>query len=120
MSTNKQKIRFAVIGSRRGRSFVNSVKRLEIGIELAAVCDNDTEYLKEWKNQYGDNIKVYSDYQQVLNDPDIDAVCIATPLALHARQAIDAMRAGKHVLSEVIAATTIEECWDLVEAARST
>ncbi len=116
---NKQPVRFAVIGSSRGKSFAYSASKLGGAAVLTAVCDNNLENLKQWKHEYGDSIKTYSDYQQVLNDPDIDAVCVATPLTLHARQSIDAIRAGKHVLSEVIAATTIEECWELVEAVRN-
>ncbi len=119
MNTKEQTIRFAVIGSRRGRSFAYSARKLGGGVKLTAVCDNNLENLKQWKDQYGDSIKVYSDYQQVLNDPDIDAVCIATPLTMHARQSIDAIRAGKHVLCEVIAAHTLEDCWELVETVRN-
>lgn len=51
---------------------------------------------------------------------DIDAVFIATPMLIHARQAIQAMKAGKHVLSEVAAAHTIEDCWELVETVEQT
>ena len=45
---------------------------------------------------------------------------IASPLGFHAQHAIQALRAGKHVLLEVPAAETVEECWDLVEAVRTT
>lgn len=115
---HKKKIRFAVIGSRRGKSFIRTAKTLNGAAVLAAICDNSEDYLQQWRQEYGDTIKIYSDYQQVLNDPDIDAVCIATPLTLHARQAIDAIKAGKHVLSEVIAAHTLEDCWELLETVR--
>jgi predicted dehydrogenase len=117
MSQTIKPIRFAVIGARRGRTFILSANSLcESGVTLAAVCDRDLLALEEWKDTPG--VKCYSDYEQVLNDPEIDAVCIATPVPLHARQAIAALEAGKHVLSEVTAAYTLDECWDLVAAVR--
>jgi predicted dehydrogenase len=117
MSNNIQPLRFAVIGAGRGRTFITAAEFLcGNGIQLAAICDNYPPALDEWRDMPG--IKLYSDYEQVLNDPDIDAVCIATPLHLHGRQAIAALEAGKHVLSEVTAAFTMEECWDLVAAAK--
>ena len=57
------------------------------------------------------HIKVYKDgYQELLADPDIEAVIIAVPLHLHAKVAIDAMLAGKHVLTEKLMAKTVAEC----------
>jgi len=56
-------------------------------------------------------------YRDLLARDDVDAVLVATPMPLHAPMSIEALRAGKHVLSEVAAATTLEECWDLVAAA---
>jgi predicted dehydrogenase len=49
-----------------------------------------------------------------------DAVIIATPMGMHARQSIEAMRAGKHVLSEVAACTTHREALDLIRTVRET
>ena len=104
--SSKNNLRFAVIGARRGGSFIRSAENLE-GIQLVAICDASAERLKEWEGVAG--VKLYSNYEQVLADPEIDAVCIATPLLLHATQAIAALEAGKHVLSEVTAITTLEE-----------
>jgi len=55
-------------------------------------------------------------YRELLKRDDIDAVVIATPVPLHAKMAADAMRAGKHVLSEVGGAYTLDDCWDIVDA----
>lgn len=55
-------------------------------------------------------VKVYTDYMDVMNDPDIEAVIIATPLFLHAPMAIAAMMSGKHVLCEKLMAHNIAEC----------
>jgi predicted dehydrogenase len=53
-------------------------------------------------------------------DSDLDAVIVASPMPLHVAHSVQAMRAGKHVLSEVTAATTIEQCWELFEAVKAT
>lgn len=116
--TQSTPIRFAVIGARRGRSFIDSAGTVGQDIQLTAICDKSPAMLAPWSDQPG--LKLYSDYEQVLSNPDIDAVCIATPVPLHARQAIAALRAGKHVLSEVTAAYTLDECRELIEAVEST
>ena len=60
------------------------------------------------------------DYKNLLGRGDVDAVLIVTGNEDHAYMAMDAMRAGKHVLSEVPSATTIDECWQLVRTAEET
>ncbi len=112
--SNSQPIRFAVIGAGRGRSFIKATENPETNVQLVAICDRNPEALSKWKDSEG--IALYSEIDQVLNDPNVDAVCVATPVHLHARQAIAALKAGKHVLSEVTAAYNLEECWDLVKA----
>jgi predicted dehydrogenase len=107
-------LRFAVVGAHRGRSFISSAAALSQEVQLVAVCDIDPEALAPWSDESA--IRLYGDYEQVLNDPNIDAVCIATPVPLHARQAIQALEAGKHVLSEVTANYSIEEGWELIRA----
>ena len=60
----------------------------------------------------------YTDYEELLKDPNVDAVHINSPIADHAPQSIAALEAGKHVASTVPAATTIDECRQIVEAQR--
>jgi len=115
-------IRFAVVGAGRvagtgtgrGKSFVHSAEAMPEIVQLVAVCDLDEDTQAEWRAR-GD-VRVYGDYQKLLEDGDVDAVCLSTPVTLHARQAIEALNAGKHVLSEVPAAYQVDECFDLVEA----
>ena len=60
----------------------------------------------------------YTDFQQLLQDPNIDAVHINSPIPDHAAQSIAALKAGKHVACTVPMGTTIEECRQIVEAQR--
>jgi len=118
MKKPKKKLRCAVVGARRGKTFINAAENSEAGIELVAICDQSETALVEWKEQ--PSVRLYTDFEQLLNDPDVDAVCIATPVPIHARQAIAALEAGKHVLSEVTACFTVEEGWDLIAAVERT
>lgn len=110
----KRPLRFAVVGARRGRTFVRSAQQFPDLVRLVAVCDTSAAALAEWSADA--SVRCYDDYQHVLHDAEIDAVCLATPVPLHARQAIAALEAGKHVLSEVTAAYEIDEAWELVAA----
>jgi predicted dehydrogenase len=119
-------LRFAVVGAGRvagtgtgrGKTFTHAAEALPGAVELVAVCDLDEQTCDEWRAR-GD-VRVYNDYQKLLEDPEVDAVCLATPVLLHARQAIDALNAGKHVLSEVPGSYDLQDCFDLVEAVERT
>ena len=112
-------IRLAVAGGNRGSRFDQVIGWLEGKVELAAVCDPADQVRAEW-TEGRPGLKTYSSFEDLVEDPEIDAVFIATPMLLHASQAITALNAGKHVLSEVIAATTLEECYALVETVEKT
>lgn len=112
-------VRLAVVGGRRGRSFHKTLERLTDAVVLAAVCDSDESVLDGWRQQYP-SARSYGRFEELLDDDEVDAVLLATPLQLHARQAIAALKAGKHVLSEVTAANTLDECWELVETVEAT
>ena len=115
----KSPFRLAIAGGRRGGSFTNALELLRDKIQLVAVCDPSDAVRTRWLSE-DPSISAYDSFERMLDDPAIDAVFIATPMTLHAQQAVQALNAGKHVLSEVIAAVTIEECWELVEAVEKT
>ncbi len=77
-----------------------------------------------FNRKYGANarkeIKVYTDYKELLEDKNIEAVVIALPLHLHAQVAIDAMKAGKHVLCEKLMAWNVPQCKEMIKAADET
>lgn len=59
----KLPIRFAVVGARRGRSFINSAKNISDTIKLAAVCDINEDKLALWRDE--EDVRVYDDYQKM-------------------------------------------------------
>ena len=65
-------------------------------------------------------VKVFEDWKQLVKDPDIEAVIIATPLFLHAPIAIAAMMEGKHVLCEKLMAHNVAQCKLMCRAAEDT
>lgn len=110
-----KKCKIGVVGLNRGNIHaLNSLKAENI--ELKAVCDIDRDKADARAKSYGDGVKVYYDHRELLADPEIDAVVMATPIDIHAETVIDALEAGKHVLSEVIVATTIDDIYRVGEA----
>ena len=72
--------------------------------------------------QYGvnpKNIYSYQNYDQMASNREIEAVYIALPNGMHAEYTIRAHQAGKHVLSEKPMANTVEECRQMIDAART-
>jgi hypothetical protein len=123
-----EKIRLGIIGvGSRGTGHVRNLLKLE-GVEIRAVADivpSSVENVQNLAEKAGrPRPAAYTrgeyDYQRLCAEADLDLVYVATPWAWHARMCVEAMKAGKHVAVEVPAATTIEECWQLVETAEST
>ncbi|MFP6618953.1 MAG: Gfo/Idh/MocA family oxidoreductase [Pirellulaceae bacterium] len=82
---------------------------------LEAVCRRDPGKLESFREDF-DVPRSYSDAQQLLADPEIDAVYIATPVYLHQQQAVAAANQGKHVLVEKPMAMSVAECDTMIEA----
>ncbi len=112
-------LKIAVAGGNRGARFDQVLNQLRERVELVAVCDPDDQVRAEWTLDRP-NLKAYAEFEEMVEDPNIEAVFVATPMFLHAGQALTALNAGKHVLSEVIAATTLDECYALVETVEKT
>ncbi|MCP4786997.1 MAG: Gfo/Idh/MocA family oxidoreductase [Fuerstiella sp.] len=88
-------------------------------IELTALCTRRPERLAEIADRL-DVEKRYTDYQQLLADPDVDAVSVTTHFYDHRQITIDALRAGKYVLLEKPMAPTVADCDQIVKAAEET
>lgn len=73
-----------------------------------------TQYGYKTEDEARKHIKVYTgDYEELINDPDVEAVIIALPLWLHDVAAFKAMRAGKHVLTEKLMGQTVSRCKEM-------
>jgi predicted dehydrogenase len=86
------------VGS-QGRHHLNNMAGLP-GFEIRTLCDVLPFQLEAAVKQVGPKAGTVTDYRRILDDPDIDAVVIATPFNFHARPMIDALDAGKHVYCE--------------------
>jgi predicted dehydrogenase len=115
MNISSSRLNIGIVGAcGRGGSFASNLALLP-GLHVHAVCDTNTDKLTETARLFG-AAEAYSDYQQMLERSDLDAVIIGTPMPLHAPQAIAALQRNLHVLSEVPAAISVEECRALVHA----
>ena len=79
------------------------------GSEVVAVMSRDEEKARSYAERHGIG-RYYSDAQSLVNDPEVNAVYIATPPSSHATFAIMAMKAGKPVYVEKPLAASYEDC----------
>ncbi|MEO8000063.1 MAG: bi-domain-containing oxidoreductase, partial [Gemmatimonadaceae bacterium] len=86
---------------------------------LRAVCASNGTRSKSYASRFKAEYAT-TDFDEILNDKDIDAVIIASRNPLHANQALQALQAGKHVFVEKPMALTEEECHALLKAERET
>jgi predicted dehydrogenase len=112
-AVNNGKIGVGVLGLGQGRSHLRAFQLLD-GSTVAAVCDQDTVLAGRVAQEHGIE-KRHPAYEAMLEDPAIDLVVVATPDHLHGQHAIMALEAGKHVLSEIPMAITLDECRRIIE-----
>ncbi len=111
----------AVIGlNGKGKSAIKDVLRTE-GSRLVAICDVDSEILRkraaDIESEHGIKVKTYTDYREILDSKDIDAIIITTPNHWHALMAIQGCQAGKDVYCEKPVCHNIWEGRRIIEAA---
>ena len=121
-------LRVGVVGLGRGQAGISGFTLVPGGY-IAAICDINAarrertlKYLADKKAPtpkiYGD--KGPEDWKRMCEDPEIDLIYNSTPWQLHVPIALYAMEHGKHVVTEVPSAFTVEECWKLVETSERT
>ena len=102
------KIRFGIAGlGRIARRMVSAMASCEEA-ELYGVASRSLERAQAFQQEYG-AVKAYGSYEEMFQDPDIDAVYLAVPNSLHVPLAMQAMAQGKAVLCEKPFAPTREE-----------
>lgn len=121
-------VRIGFVGlGMRGPGAVQRMMHIE-GVEIAAICDKRrscTDAVEKMLAESGfPKPAVYTDsedaWKQMCQRDDLDLIYIATPWELHTPMAVYAMKQGKHAATEVPAATTMDECWQLVETSEQT
>lgn len=108
----------AIVGLGFGAEFIPIYQRHPLA-RLHAICQRDKKKL----DAIGEAFEVerrFSDYMELLRDPELDAVHINSPIPDHAWMAIAALEAGKHVACTVPMATSIEDCRRIVELQQKT
>lgn len=111
------KLRFGVLGAGQISRLACPELQSHLGAEVVAVSDSHPARLAELSSALG-GVKSYADSRELCAAPDIDAVYVATPNALHAELAVAALEHGKHVLVEKPFATSAEEAERMVEASK--
>lgn len=119
------RIGFVGVGA-RGSAAVGRISRID-GVKIVAICDELDEQAQKAKKRIktdGHPAVIYSgkedSWMDLCRRDDLDLIYICTPWALHAPVAIYAMEQGKHVATEIPAATTVEDCWKLVRTSEKT
>ena len=114
-----KKVRIGVMGVYRGDSMIKYCKIAQ-NAEIVAICDKWEDGLEEAKKRNeGFDITYYNNFEDFIKH-DMDAVVLANYANEHAPFAIAAMKAGKHVFSEVLPVQTMKEAVELVEAVEET
>ncbi|MCP4639668.1 MAG: Gfo/Idh/MocA family oxidoreductase, partial [bacterium] len=121
-------VRIGFVGvGRRGTHLLDTLLQLP-GVEIPAVCDVIPAHASAAQDRVekarGTRPVAYTkgdhDYENLVKRDDLDAVVTATPWNWHTPVMVAAMRAGKCAATEVPAAITVEQCWELVNTSEET
>lgn len=116
-------VRIAVIGlGNRGVGAVYRLAKIPTAT-VTVLCDVQQRYVDRAQKYLMHKVDTYTgeeDWKKICERPDIDLIYVCTHWDLHAPIALYAMEHGKHVVMEVPAALTMEECWALVDMAEKT
>jgi len=114
---SQQKLNIAIVGLGFGKEFI-PIYQHHPNTNMYAICQRSKDKLAEVGDQYK-VAKRYDSFEELIQDPNVDAVHINSPIHLHAPQSVQALQAGKHVACTVPAATTVEDCQAIVNAANA-
>lgn len=115
---NTGRVKVGIIGSQfEADIHAESFRILPDEAEVVAVASPTPGHAEEFARRHG-LPRWFTDYRQMLAEPDLDMVTIAAPNALHARMTVDAALAGKHVVCEKPLCMTLEEADLMIETCR--
>ncbi len=123
---DKVRIGFVGVGL-QGSSHIRNLLRID-KVEIKAVCDIvewKVRRIQKWAEEAGQPapegyFRSETDFKRLCERDDLDLVYTATPWRWHVPVLVAAMRAGKHAATEVPAAVTLDECWQMVRTAEKT
>jgi predicted dehydrogenase len=115
---SKKKLNVAIVGLGFGAEFI-PIYQHHPNANMYAICQRDPKKLKAVGDAFGVEAR-YTDFKELLKDPNIDAVHINSPIPDHGWMSIAALKAGKHVSCTVPMATSIEECKQIVDLVKKT
>src|SRR3954452_7432946 len=113
-ATRRDTIRVGVVGTGFGAAVHIPALKKVADFDVVAVCSRHPERAHLAAAQHGIQTAV-SDFRELMRDPDVDAVVIATPPFLHHSMVIAALEEGKHVLCEKPMAKSLAESRDMVK-----
>ena len=102
-----------------GREHIERIQNRIRGAQVVAVCDVFEEGAKKGAEIAGAGTKVYTDFNEAINDPDVNAVVVTTPGQFHKGPVLAAIKAGKPVFCEKPLATSLEDAKKVVEAEKA-
>ncbi|HLA42295.1 MAG TPA: Gfo/Idh/MocA family oxidoreductase [Aggregatilineales bacterium] len=112
-------LKLAIIGvGWAGERQIQAIRELGRKVEVVSLVDNDSVFLAQKAAESGIST-TYTDYHDALRDSTIDAVSICLPHQLHHPVALDAARAGKHILCEKPLAMTVDDATAMIDAAEA-
>jgi UDP-N-acetyl-2-amino-2-deoxyglucuronate dehydrogenase len=105
---------FAIVGCGFiAKKHATSIDKID-GARLVAVCDKVPATMEFYKEQY--DAKTYTEIEQMIENEDIDVVCICTPSGFHASISVQIAEAKKHIIVEKPIAMTIEDTDKIIDA----
>lgn len=116
MSSKNKQVRIAVVGMGIGRPNGSALSRNARG-KVVALCDLDEDRMKGFAKDLPGTQKLYTDYKEMCQATDIDAVFVGTPNQWHVPIALEAVKNGKHVMVTKPLADSEQAAQKLVEAA---
>ncbi len=118
MSTQKEKIRIAMIGCGRFAHFFVELFKSHPYVEKVWVCDLERERAEDYSKRF--DVEIMDSFEQALQSKEVNAVAIFTQRFKHGEMVIQALKAGKHVYSAVPGAVSVDELREIEALVRKT
>lgn len=103
----------------RGKGDMRAFLRVS-GVRFGAICDVYEPRFAEARKITGEETPAYKDYHRLLDQKDLDAILIATPLSFHEEHVIASLESGRHVYGEKDMAKTVAGCDNIYKAVKQT